>query len=514
MVAAFGQLAALQELGLLRNVRYISGISGGSWATHAFTYYQPSFPGVAQNDTQFLCLPLTAPANLTTELLAKMEPTCSRSLATKVKNQTVTGGDPVSDGAIAVNWAYALKRMGIPLHGFFSLSAEVVQAIVQRNPNLQAKDFLLPSANMSEHPFPIVGTAVMGPYRLSPFTKNHRAVQVQMLEVTPLYIGQSLTSVQQYVSARRNAPEPHALTLGGYIEPFAFGGMAAPDKGLPANVTQGVLDVPRVAVPFSLANATFASSFFAGMVLSLLPLVDDAAHLLTGYWSPSSPSPRSDQMMLMDGGCFENVHLIGLLKRRVKNIVLFINTVQPMHSRIKWDPRKRPPTSSEFDDMVPWFFGVPVAPGDEKERLEQETSFDYSQNQVFNSSEFVGLATALQDKQAIGQAPVVTTPLVTIANPHWGVPPGISTNVTWVYLSRVGEWEDRLDENLRKLVRPEPFGVQVTDYGEEIKSGPFESFPSYSTDEGVWSPAKANLLAELTGWAVTSQADIFRAALG
>ena len=117
MVAAFGQLAALHELGLLRNVRYISGISGGSWATHTFSYYQSSFPGVAQNDTQFLCLPLTAPANLTTELLAKMDPTCSRSLATKVKNQTVTGGDPISDDAIAVNWAYALKRMGIPLHG-------------------------------------------------------------------------------------------------------------------------------------------------------------------------------------------------------------------------------------------------------------------------------------------------------------------------------------------------------------------------------------------------------------
>ena len=119
MVAAFGQLAALHELGLLRNVRYITGISGGSWATHAFSYYQSSFPGAAQNDSEFLCLPLTPPASLTTEGLAKMHPTCSRSLATHVNSSyhKINGRNPASDAAIAETWWYALKRMGIPLHG-------------------------------------------------------------------------------------------------------------------------------------------------------------------------------------------------------------------------------------------------------------------------------------------------------------------------------------------------------------------------------------------------------------
>ena len=102
-----------------------------------------------------------------------------------------------------------------------------------------------------------------------------------MLEVTPLYIGQSLTSTQNYVSADPLARKPHSLTLGGFVEPFAFGGMAGPATGLPANATTGLLDVPRVPVAFSLANATFASSFFAGMLLSLAPLADDAGESVT-----------------------------------------------------------------------------------------------------------------------------------------------------------------------------------------------------------------------------------------
>ena len=63
MVAAFGQLAALHQRGLLRNVRYISGISGGSWATNVFSFYARGAPGVARNDDEFLGT-ITDPAAL------------------------------------------------------------------------------------------------------------------------------------------------------------------------------------------------------------------------------------------------------------------------------------------------------------------------------------------------------------------------------------------------------------------------------------------------------------------
>ena len=37
-VAALGQLAALRELGLLEEVRYVAGVSGGAWATAVYCF--------------------------------------------------------------------------------------------------------------------------------------------------------------------------------------------------------------------------------------------------------------------------------------------------------------------------------------------------------------------------------------------------------------------------------------------------------------------------------------------
>jgi hypothetical protein len=51
----------------------------------------------------------------------------------------------------------------------------------RRNPALHAADFVLPSGSAAEHPFPIVGTALIGPTRLAPFRRDLRAVQYQVL---------------------------------------------------------------------------------------------------------------------------------------------------------------------------------------------------------------------------------------------------------------------------------------------------------------------------------------------
>eukprot|EP00966_Prymnesium_polylepis_P025825 595345-Prymnesium_polylepis.1 len=54
MVAGLSQLAALHQLGLLEHVTYITGISGGSWATLVYSFAQLGAPGVAANDTELL----------------------------------------------------------------------------------------------------------------------------------------------------------------------------------------------------------------------------------------------------------------------------------------------------------------------------------------------------------------------------------------------------------------------------------------------------------------------------
>ena len=206
----------------------------------------------------------------------------------------------------------------------------------------------------------------------------------------------------------------------------------------------------------------------------------------------------------------ENVHLIGLIKRRVRNIVFFTNTVLPLHGRSYWDPAAQATNSS---DCLPTFFGVRVKPVGLSELVSQDVALDYSADQVFAQAEYLPLVRQLQAAQQAGGGVVVTTPLVTVANAHWAVPAGIEVNVTWVYLSRAGEWERRLPAEVRAKLQPavdDPYA----DYGETVKGGEYAGFPHYSTGSLAFSPAAANALADLTGWTVLNNADTFRKALG
>ena len=105
MIAALGQLAALQELGLLKDIRYITGVSGGSWATSLFSYYTPSEDG-ARNDAELLG-ELAAPDTLTPENLANMSNRCGRSVITNIRPfarrlaSKLSSSDPHHDGKIA-----------------------------------------------------------------------------------------------------------------------------------------------------------------------------------------------------------------------------------------------------------------------------------------------------------------------------------------------------------------------------------------------------------------------------
>lgn len=72
-LASLGYLAALNEL-RLSNIRYMSGVSGGSWATVVYSYKQTDV-----DDAEFLG-PIVGPADITMEKLLEMSPMCARSL--------------------------------------------------------------------------------------------------------------------------------------------------------------------------------------------------------------------------------------------------------------------------------------------------------------------------------------------------------------------------------------------------------------------------------------------------
>ena len=189
MVASFGQLQALHQLGLLNRTRYISGVSGGSWSTHAFAYYQRGAPGVAKNDDEFHCGDIKDPSLLSTATLAALSATCSRAIATKggggsssaVHGSASSGPIPAKISAASIKqlWEFTLAKVGIPLQGHFSYSAATVAEILARNPTLNSTSFVLPSSTAAEqHPFPVVGITLLGPYVRVRATVHGRAMHL------------------------------------------------------------------------------------------------------------------------------------------------------------------------------------------------------------------------------------------------------------------------------------------------------------------------------------------------
>jgi hypothetical protein len=192
----------------------------------------------------------------------------------------------------------------------------------------------------------------------------------------------------------------------------------------------------------------------------------------------------------------------GLLS--IRSIVLLVNFKTPVSTT--FDPGDTAGvTTQDIDSEIPPFFGIfPVANTSDPKGM-----FD-NHNQVFPTAEFAPLVRRMQAAALGGSGIVVTAELTTVENRFWGVPAGITSNVTWVYLGRAKTWEDRLPGEMRKLV--------VTTKDPEVpantkSTGPFRDFPHYKTTDLSLNYERSNLLADLTGWVVGANADIFRAAL-
>ena len=235
---------------------------------------------------------------------------------------------------------------------------------------------------------------------------------------------------------------------------------------------------------------------------------------MVSYWSPSVAQYAQGtkipalKMVVGDGGSVINLPLIGLLQRRVENVLLFVNSPLPLATRAKWDPTVRKATADDIDDSLSSFFGVNFAP----ELLE---AVDSSRDQVFAESDFIPIVMALQDSALAGNGAMVTRDLVTVENAWWGIPAGIKTKVTIVYLSRFLKWEERLPADIaRQLYVNDGTTNTQQDPSAMAPSGKFSNFPNLNTFTQLNPTIPiTNLLSEMCGSLIVENADFFRAAL-
>ena len=503
-LASSGYLAALEELGLMSKVRYITGISGGAWFTMCYTYSQENVSDAT------LLGPILNPEDFARERLQEMDSQCMRrvtnisfvpAMLKDMKDNHVGMGEAWANRVQAVY----MEPLGIERNMPIAWSQEQVADIRARNPSLQDRAFALPAS--ASRPYPIVGSTLVGPGAGAPYTVGDNSNRnLSMLEMSPLYFGAMNTRHVDYHYAHGLK---HTLTVGGAVEPYAFTRSSpGASTGLNSGQTSGVVSVP--ASPTSdtvdIAHIGAASSFAPGAFMDTLPLtIPENASLKFNYWSPTDSAPKTEETFFADGGCYENLLVTSMLQRRVEKIVLFYNvhtTLQPAES---WNVHTDAPSKTQVARDLAAFFGVIPEDYDEW----QIRGFDLSHNQVWPTEDWPTVITALQEAQASGNGVIATLNLTTVENTFWGIPSGISTQVTFVYLSRLLEWEKQLPPDMQELFVPaEP--EDAADPSVTIKSGPFLQFPNYPTISSGENYERGNALASMTGWTIRNNAELFR----
>ena len=129
--------------------------------------------------------------------------------------------------------------------------------------------------------------------------------------------------------------------------------------------------------------------------------------------------------------------------------------------------------------------------------------------QYFPTEDWVPVAQGLQAAQAEGNGIIYSVNLTTIENNWWGIPAGITSEITFVYLGRLKNWEAELSDEMRKLLVPSD-PEDEANLSVDISRGPFRHFPHYFTAGGLEDHSRANVLADLTGWSIKKNADLFK----
>jgi len=210
-----GYLRALHHLNLIQDVKYISGVSGGSWAITPYTYHIDSI-----SDNTFLD-DYIEPENLSFEDIKQAK---KRSFITTISQtkllddllRHIFSGDKIFARIMAD--VYLKPYLIDDASKFFSYNKESVEAIISRkgNQELRADDFYLPNKNK---PFLIVEGIITRSF----LSSIHRFP----FEMTPLYVG-----VPPY---SKNKGSLGKFDIGGgYVEPFGFDS-DSPDNGIEEN---------------------------------------------------------------------------------------------------------------------------------------------------------------------------------------------------------------------------------------------------------------------------------------
>eukprot|EP00516_Mucochytrium_quahogii_P005916 CAMPEP_0203748438 /NCGR_PEP_ID=MMETSP0098-20131031/3324_1 /ASSEMBLY_ACC=CAM_ASM_000208 /TAXON_ID=96639 /ORGANISM=" , Strain NY0313808BC1" /LENGTH=595 /DNA_ID=CAMNT_0050637185 /DNA_START=243 /DNA_END=2027 /DNA_ORIENTATION=- len=482
--ASMGQLRAFEELKMIQKVGYMSSVSGGSWASAIYQYYQKG----ANNDGELLGV-YTDPSNLTMAVLDASPPPLARG-GTQSWIVTLLGSIPKLIGkSIGLRdlWTYAvgeiyLEPFGLNCDSTFYTYNETFEADVKkRNPALANATFFLPRA---DRPFWVANAGLLGPSTAA------SSPHVLSAQFTPFYAG-SPFGVDRgkitYQSVVNRSVDYERFSGGGFLDNYAFGANAPPTKQKQKMGGKLKLHMsgPRFTIKKAIAMSSMAPGYLlGGNAIGSMVITDQ------NYW-PNLPLNATNKQPaaknnFVDGGSIDNTGIISMLQRGVKKVIAFNNAeeVLPEMSTYNACNATRLPTAAEFDStsILPLF----------GKSIPSSTGF-YGNNHVFAEKDFLPLMCQLQTLDHDGHSAVAILNVTTVQNTWWNIEAGRTVQLMLFYLNKPTKFVELLPTDTQQSIN-------------KGSSGEFANFPNYKT---MFQNAPAivqykkrqiNLLGQLTDW--------------
>ena len=417
-----GYLRALQNLDLIKNVKYFSCVSGGSWAIIPYIFLDKSI-----SDDVFLG-EMKKPEELKLEEIQQAH---KRSFVNTISN-TVLLDDLFKSGFVGdERFAYILNNLFLKPNiigdrtKFFSLNQKTVDVIINRpgNNDLRKSNFYIAQET---RPY-LISNGVL---------TRSSAVKINRypFEMTPLYVG-----VPSYFKDQGSIKK-YSIG-GGYVEPFGFDS-DNPDDGID---DQGFAKVriKRERNIFSLADVMATTG--AALAEHL-----DRALLRMGfpefkYWSPKKPKDSVKDYDFADGGLMDNSGVIALLRRKVEKIVVFVNGSSNLNS---FDEHGNDEVSTMVKTL---FMEVKSHWGKRKydwNKILEEPGMTGKGKESYENLRKEFMALNKNNKPA-----VVQKKYVTIKNERFDIPEGHEVEILWVHNALVYEWFEKIkDPELKEYI--------------------------------------------------------------
>jgi hypothetical protein len=467
--ATLGQLRALDSLGLLNKVRYISAVSGGAWTAMPFSYLPSEF-----NDNTFFGK--YYPASKITMCDLKKVP--KGSMARSIKSSYIGWKLIFSIGRVDETFAFVLKNVflwnfRLSRNKYFTYTEKYLgDNVLPGNRNvIDTCDFYV-FRDAPNRPYLIVNGTV------NPYEKDDAYSKTIMhFEITPVYSGISVKSKNGQVG-------------GVYLQSHGIDHRVAKKEAYGKAGYTWFLDDRKA---FDIGDAMAVTGAAPGLWAN--------THYLDGLgmpeleiWSPEKPYHKGRQPMelqVTDGGNLENLGLIPLLKRGVKRIIVFVNSPTPLE------------TSDEFK--------YSKAPSDLKVLFGRR--HEWQDVQVLEDcGKFNQLIDTLVSRKRRDTSLVYIDTYRVANNPLLGVDSRLlpEVEIMWVFLDRDQSWENNLSPKVKKKLDKGRFNAGIF----SRHKGRFPNYNTFFTGRSFGliklSKKQVNLLSQYTSFTVMNEQQVFR----